>query len=123
MSCVVSERPLRSSRRPPSPVTLWPRTLPCASSSGTGPNFIPGFLQVGCAAQRADPRSRASHHHRATARGSGYPHRLGGTTMTYLERDGVKIHYEVHGQGDPVLLSHGYSATSKMWEKQVAALA
>ena len=43
--------------------------------------------------------------------------------MPELDRDGVKIYYEVHGRGEPLLLSHGYSATSKMWEKQVDALA
>jgi pimeloyl-ACP methyl ester carboxylesterase len=42
--------------------------------------------------------------------------------MASLDRDGVKIHYEVHGAGPAVLLSHGYSATSKMWDGQVAAL-
>ena len=42
--------------------------------------------------------------------------------MPQLDRDGVKIYYEVHGRGDPVILSHGYSATSKMWAKQVEAL-
>jgi pimeloyl-ACP methyl ester carboxylesterase len=43
--------------------------------------------------------------------------------MPQLDRDGVRIHYEVSGQGEPLLLSHGYSATSRMWEKQVDALA
>ena len=43
--------------------------------------------------------------------------------MPQLDRDGVKIYYEVHGKGDPIILSHGYSATSRMWEKQVEALA
>ena len=42
--------------------------------------------------------------------------------MPSLDRNGVKIHYEAHGQGEPVLLSHGYSATSRMWDAQVAAL-
>ena len=42
--------------------------------------------------------------------------------MSTLDRDGVKIHYEVHGAGPAVLMSHGYSATSKMWDGQVAAL-
>jgi len=42
--------------------------------------------------------------------------------MPKLNRDGVEIFYEVHGQGTPVLLSHGYSATSQMWAGQVAAL-
>ena len=26
------------------------------------------------------------------------------------DREGVAIHYEVHGQGPAILLSHGYSA-------------
>jgi pimeloyl-ACP methyl ester carboxylesterase len=39
-----------------------------------------------------------------------------------LDRDGVAIHYEVHGQGPAILLSHGYSATCRMWEGQIAAL-
>src|SRR5690606_28923141 len=42
--------------------------------------------------------------------------------MAYLDRDGVKIYYEDHGSGPPVLLSHGYSATSAMWKGQVEAL-
>ena len=43
--------------------------------------------------------------------------------MAYLDREGTKIYYEVHGTSGPtVLLSHGYSATSAMWTGQVAAL-
>jgi pimeloyl-ACP methyl ester carboxylesterase len=42
--------------------------------------------------------------------------------MTYLDRDGVKIYYEVDGAGPTILLSHGYSASTKMWDGQVAAL-
>jgi pimeloyl-ACP methyl ester carboxylesterase len=42
--------------------------------------------------------------------------------MPMLNRDGVRIHYEVHGAGPPVLLSHGYSATCRMWDGQIAAL-
>lgn len=42
--------------------------------------------------------------------------------MTMLERDGVKIYYEVHGEGPPLLLTHGYSATSGMWKGQIEAL-
>ncbi|MBS0409575.1 MAG: alpha/beta fold hydrolase [Proteobacteria bacterium] len=42
--------------------------------------------------------------------------------MPKLKRDGVNIYYEVHGQGTPILLSHGFSATSQMWRGQVAAL-
>ena len=41
--------------------------------------------------------------------------------MAKLFRDGVKIHYEVHGSGPAVLLSHGYSSTCRMWDGQIAA--
>jgi pimeloyl-ACP methyl ester carboxylesterase len=40
--------------------------------------------------------------------------------MPSLDRDGVAIHYEVHGEGRPLLLTHGYSATSRMWDGQIA---
>lgn len=43
--------------------------------------------------------------------------------MARLNRDGVEIHYEVHGQGPVILLTHGYSATSQMWRGQIAELA
>jgi pimeloyl-ACP methyl ester carboxylesterase len=48
--------------------------------------------------------------------------------MPTLDRNGVAIHYEVHGdmqQDDApvVLLSHGYSATAQMWRGQLDALA
>jgi pimeloyl-ACP methyl ester carboxylesterase len=43
--------------------------------------------------------------------------------MPRLDRDGVGIHYEVHGEGPPLLLTHGYSSTSAMWHGQVDALA
>jgi pimeloyl-ACP methyl ester carboxylesterase len=42
--------------------------------------------------------------------------------MPKLNRDGVEIYYEVHGDGPPLLLTHGYSSTSTMWQGQVAAL-
>lgn len=41
--------------------------------------------------------------------------------MPTLNRDGVKIHYEVHGEGPAILLSHGYSATCRMWDGQIEA--
>jgi pimeloyl-ACP methyl ester carboxylesterase len=43
--------------------------------------------------------------------------------MSILTRDGVKIYYEVHGQGPALLLTHGYSSTSHMWAGQVELLA
>jgi pimeloyl-ACP methyl ester carboxylesterase/ketosteroid isomerase-like protein len=39
-----------------------------------------------------------------------------------IDRDGVSIHYEAHGSGPAILLSHGYGATCRMWDTQVAAL-
>ena len=42
--------------------------------------------------------------------------------MPTIDRDGVKIHYEVHGDGPPLILTHGYSSTSAMWKGQVEAL-
>jgi pimeloyl-ACP methyl ester carboxylesterase len=43
--------------------------------------------------------------------------------MPYLDRAGVRLYYEDHGEGLPVLLSHGYGASSAMWAGQIAALA
>src|SRR3954471_17512582 len=43
--------------------------------------------------------------------------------MPGIDRDGVKIYYEVHGEGPSLLLTHGYSSTSAMWHGQVNALA
>ncbi len=42
--------------------------------------------------------------------------------MPKLDRNGVKIHYEVHGKGPVILLTHGYSATSHMWRGQIEPL-
>lgn len=41
--------------------------------------------------------------------------------MAKLDRDGVAIHYEAEGQGLPVLLTHGYGATGRMWKPQIEA--
>lgn len=43
--------------------------------------------------------------------------------MGYIERDRVRIYYEDQGAGPAVLLTHGYAATLRMWDPQVAALA
>jgi pimeloyl-ACP methyl ester carboxylesterase len=42
--------------------------------------------------------------------------------MPYLNRDGVKIYYEERGSGPAVLLSHGYSASGRMWNGQMDEL-
>lgn len=41
--------------------------------------------------------------------------------MPHLTRDGVKIYYEDHGQGLPVLFSHGFGASTRMWQGQIEA--
>ena len=47
--------------------------------------------------------------------------------MPVIDQGGVAIHYEVHGPASgtapAMLLSHGYGATSRMWDGQVAAFA
>ena len=43
--------------------------------------------------------------------------------MPHLDRNGVKIWYEARGRGPDVLLTHGYSATSRMWGPQIRGLA
>src|SRR5580658_1978655 len=43
--------------------------------------------------------------------------------MPTINRDGVDIYYEVHGSGPALLLTHGYSSTSAMWQGEIAALA
>src|SRR3974377_197336 len=45
-----------------------------------------------------------------------------GRVMPKLDRNGVRIYYEVHGDGPPLILTHGYSSTSAMWREQIAAL-
>jgi pimeloyl-ACP methyl ester carboxylesterase len=39
-----------------------------------------------------------------------------------LDRDGIKIHYEVAGDGPALILTHGYSSTGEMWAGQIAPL-
>ena len=42
--------------------------------------------------------------------------------MPYLTRDRVRLYYEDHGQGLPILLSHGFGASTGMWRGQIEAL-
>ena len=42
--------------------------------------------------------------------------------MTRARLNGIEIDYEVSGRGPAVLLSHGYSATRRMWDEQHRAL-
>jgi pimeloyl-ACP methyl ester carboxylesterase len=43
--------------------------------------------------------------------------------VTFLHRDGVKIFFEVRGDGPALLLTHGFSASSAMYAQNVEALA
>jgi pimeloyl-ACP methyl ester carboxylesterase len=45
--------------------------------------------------------------------------------MAMLERNGVRLRYEIHGTGPgtPMLLTHGYGASGAMWDDNVPALA
>jgi pimeloyl-ACP methyl ester carboxylesterase len=62
-------------------------------------------------------RSRYNGPHKKTLQGKHQ-----GNTMPKIDRDGVKIYYEVHGDGPPLILTHGYSSTSAMWQGQIEAL-
>lgn len=42
--------------------------------------------------------------------------------MPTLNRDGINLHYQTHGAGPAILLSHGYSSTLEMWRGQVGPL-
>src|SRR5260370_29000301 len=50
------------------------------------------------------------------------PGQVGDSGMPKIDRNGVKIYYEVHGDGPALLLTHGYSSTSAMWQGQIEAL-
>lgn len=40
--------------------------------------------------------------------------------MPFLKREHrTRIYYEVHGDGIPILLTHGYSSNSSMWQGQI----
>jgi pimeloyl-ACP methyl ester carboxylesterase len=41
----------------------------------------------------------------------------------FAEANGVRLHYLVAGQGDPVILLHGYAQTSRMWLPLIRQLA
>ena len=42
--------------------------------------------------------------------------------MPFIKREGrVRIYYEVHGTGKPLILTHGYSSNSQMWVGQIDA--
>jgi pimeloyl-ACP methyl ester carboxylesterase len=40
----------------------------------------------------------------------------------YVETNGVKIYYEMYGEGDPLLLLHGFMSSHKQWEPWIKDL-
>jgi pimeloyl-ACP methyl ester carboxylesterase len=42
--------------------------------------------------------------------------------MTVAELNGIEIGYDIAGSGPPVLFTHGYQASRRMWSKQAEAL-
>ena len=40
----------------------------------------------------------------------------------YVEANGLRVYYEVHGEGEPLLLIHGGIATSQSWASHLQAL-
>lgn len=43
--------------------------------------------------------------------------------MSYCELDGRRVHFIEEGEGEPVLLLHGYPQSSSCWRHQIPALA
>jgi pimeloyl-ACP methyl ester carboxylesterase len=41
--------------------------------------------------------------------------------MPRLNREGVELHYEAYGEGRPLLLTHGFAASGRMWRPQIEA--
>jgi pimeloyl-ACP methyl ester carboxylesterase len=41
----------------------------------------------------------------------------------FVEVSGLRTYYEVHGEGEPVVLLHGGGVTAESWSEQVPALA
>ncbi|MBI4561650.1 MAG: alpha/beta fold hydrolase, partial [Candidatus Rokubacteria bacterium] len=37
--------------------------------------------------------------------------------------NGIRLYYEVHGQGAPLVLLHGFAGTAESWRPQISALA
>ena len=40
---------------------------------------------------------------------------------THIEVNGLRIYYEVHGEGQPLVLVHGGTATSQSWASHLPA--
>jgi hypothetical protein len=95
LSVLAHERRLAASRPAPAPAGAAGRAWPCPGSPTPA----------------------------GTCRSAMCP---GSRVMAYLDRDGIPVYYQVSGAQNgnlPVLLSHGFAASSQMWEPNVEALA
>lgn len=43
--------------------------------------------------------------------------------MTYANVNGTRLYYEVIGSGDPLILLHGFTLSTEMWDDQIPVLA
>jgi 3-oxoadipate enol-lactonase len=66
------------------------------------------------AVNRAFPRRR---------REPGYTFRNAGATVPHAESGGIRLYYETHGRGAPLLLIPGFGATAEVYFAQIAGLA
>jgi pimeloyl-ACP methyl ester carboxylesterase len=41
----------------------------------------------------------------------------------HIDNDGIEIHFDVHGEGRPVVLLHGFPDSGRLWRHQTEALA
>jgi len=47
---------------------------------------------------------------------------VGKETLALIQRNGSGLHKEAHGHGAAILLTHGFGATSRMWDEQIEEL-
>jgi pimeloyl-ACP methyl ester carboxylesterase len=45
-----------------------------------------------------------------------------GVEGRFADVNGIRLHYRIAGQGEPVILIHGYTQTSRMWMPLVSEL-
>ena len=55
--------------------------------------------------------------------GTGYNARMSETTSDFLDLDGLRLHYLAAGDGDPVVLLHGWPTSSFLWRKVMPEIA
>jgi pimeloyl-ACP methyl ester carboxylesterase len=114
-----------------------PRRASARESSGDVPHAVPHESHRGvksCPARNARTSARSAGAP-SGSRGSGRSSAAAALELTAgpyivaamaaVDREGVALHYEVHGEGDatPLLLSHGFGSSSAMWGPNLGSLA